>query len=500
MDFLKKLGHSKPKEETHKESGPKPTTEAAHQRLEKSHTREKSAAKTTTATKDQTHDIEFSASKNEKAVGNRFSWLGDDEKEDSKSQDRSNNGDNGYEGTSEWDPGRVASDLKDGVETLDSAAGGRHDGKFGVADLQVVANDPNADPKLRKAAQDMLADRNLMNGIDVAGGDDVDGTFSNQDLDKVIAESQGDNSPGLIEAHRGLSQNFDAFDSAENGDKDGKITQSDLRAIVDNDGAPEDQRKLAQQLLDDPTMWDAFDVATKDDKDGIVSKDDVEQVGYSGNPEAGQQWDKDQAEALERALDKQGQFGDQFSGINQTDRGNCVTTGAIKAGMDHFGNQIFQNVETREDGGYEVTMRDGQTVSLSKDEMEAAATAAHYQGDDPEAIAYANLAYAAAAKRAQGEGVDDSRTYAEALLALNDGAGTLDGVRWLGLENNVREIDRDEVDGKSSVLIDGEGHTFFVDTKNDGKTYADHWGNAEAYDANEDEGSFQTENAYELYG
>ena len=168
--------------------------------------------------------------------------------------------------------------------------------------------------------------------------------------------------------------------------------------------------------------------------------------------------------------------------------------------MEHFGNKLFSDVKPNQNGGYEVTMRDGYKVSLTKEEMEAAATGAHYDGDDPESQAYATLAYAAAAKRAYNEKNDGARTYAEALLSLNDGAYAKDGLRWVGLENNYKKVPLDDLKGRQSLVIDGDGHVFMASDRN-GQLQADHWGNAESFNPTgsfEDNDPFKPEAAYQI--
>lgn len=508
---LKKLRHTNESEHSEKS---KPVTEVAEKRLQQPSKEVQSSHKgptTSSRSGDHGKDIDFdSTAKDHQALSEKFSWLKGDKEEPTEAKANSDSNPNpnddpkqqGYSGSSEWNPAATAEQLKKGLEQLDSAAGGRRDGKFGIDDLKAVAADPNASPELRKAAQDVLADRNLMNAIDVAAGDDVDGVFSAGDLDRVMQDSKNADRTSLIDTRRQFAQNFEALDKAQNGKTDGKVSQGDLRAILNDPNAKPEAKQLAQRLLNDRTLWNAFDVANKDSRDGIISKEDVEEVGYSATPESGTQWGDRQRAALDRALQGDGNFGDEFTGIGQTDRGNCVVTGAIKAGMDHFGNKIFTDVKPNDNGGYDITMRDGYKVSLTKEEMEAAATGAHYDGEDPESLAYAQMAYAAAAKRAYEEKADGARTFSEALLALNDGAHAKDGIHWLGLDNNYKEVPLDDLKGRDSLVIDGNGHVFYAADQN-GQVMSDHWGEAHAWDPTgefDSEDHFKPEGAYQIVG
>lgn len=71
---------------------------------------------------------------------------------------------------------------------------------------------------------------------------------------------------------------------------------------------------------------------------------------------------------------------DIWGGFRQGPDGNCVTVSAIKAAMHKFGQSptdIYKRVnETAR--GYEVTMRDGFNLTLSKPELAQASEAANF--------------------------------------------------------------------------------------------------------------------------
>lgn len=138
-----------------------------------------------------------------------------------------------------------------------------------------------------------------------------------------------------------------------------------------------------------------------------------------------------------------------WSGFSQGFEGNCTTVSSIKAAMQHFGQDpkdIFKNVELK-GNTYEVEMRDGFKLKLTKDELSMAAREARFKGDDPTLMTNANFLYAASAKRAQMEGNsgspgendrDATRSYTDALISLNDGEHSREGLHRLGLKNHYR--------------------------------------------------------------
>jgi hypothetical protein len=386
----------------------------------------------------------------------------------------------------EVSPTQVALTFENHFEQMDTAGGGKRDGIFNGRSLEAVAADPNADPSLRAAAQQALDEANLFHALDVADGEKLDGKVSLSDLQAQQEFSPlSDKAPRFVDVARDLSRNFSAFDSAQNGKEDGLISQGDLRKIAQDPSQDPKQRELAQMLLDDPTYWNAFDVAAKKgEKDGLVSRDDVSDAASAAQVEnlAQDLWTSESEDALERVLnDPTLGEADIFEGFGQTDRGNCASTAVIKAAMDRFGNEIFDEVKTNASGGYDVTMQDGTQVSLNREEMEAAAAGTQYKGENREMKSYATLAYAAMAKRAQNEGHEDSRTFGEALVSLANGENVLKSASLIGLEDRVQKISLDDIRGQDGVVASGDGHAFYVDTQA-GKTYGDRWGTRTDYD------------------
>ncbi|SFQ04213.1 hypothetical protein [Pseudomonas sp. NFPP28] len=131
-----------------------------------------------------------------------------------------------------------------------------------------------------------------------------------------------------------------------------------------------------------------------------------------------------------------------WSGFSQGPDGNCITVSAIKAAMMQFGQKptdVFKEVKETSNG-YEVMMRDGFKLSLTKDELRQAATHARFRGDDPAMMTDANFMYAASAKRAQIENNDGwaGRSFQAAMNSLNDGEFAREGLDRLGLRGHYR--------------------------------------------------------------
>ncbi|MBP1125731.1 MULTISPECIES: hypothetical protein [Pseudomonas] len=165
--------------------------------------------------------------------------------------------------------------------------------------------------------------------------------------------------------------------------------------------------------------------------------------------------------------------GNIWSGFRQGPDGNCVTVSAIKSAMMKFGQKptdIFRDVKAAGDG-WDVQMRDGFQLHLSKGELQQAAQQARFLGDDPAMMTDANFLYAASAKRAQmegnngfGEGNDHNarRSYLDALVSLNDGEHASEGLDRLGLKGLYRQSSRDELASGALGVVNYGGHSMAV--------------------------------------
>lgn len=155
-----------------------------------------------------------------------------------------------------------------------------------------------------------------------------------------------------------------------------------------------------------------------------------------------------------------------WSGFSQGPSRNCVTVSAIKAAMMHFGQKptdIFRDVKETSTG-YDVTMRDGFKLSLSKDELRQAATHARFQGDDPAMMTDANFLFAASAKRAQMENNDGiaGRSFMAAMSSLNDGEAAREGLDRLGLKGHYRPATDADLRNSKAGTVEYKGHSMAV--------------------------------------
>ncbi|WP_353844680.1 hypothetical protein [Pseudomonas sp. TAE6080] len=155
-----------------------------------------------------------------------------------------------------------------------------------------------------------------------------------------------------------------------------------------------------------------------------------------------------------------------WSGFKQGPDGNCVTVSAIKAAMMHFGQKptdVFK--EVKEAGnGFDVTMRDGFKLHLSKDEVRVAATHARFEGDDPQMMTNANFMFAASAKRAQMENNDGtaSRSFLDGIRTLNDGEYHREGLDRLGLRGHYRQASDEDLRNSKVGVVAYNGHSMAV--------------------------------------
>ena len=109
-------------------------------------------------------------------------------------------------------------------------------------------------------------------------------------------------------------------------------------------------------------------------------------------------------------------------------------------------------------------MQDGFELTVSETEIKQAAMGSRFiKLENQEIFEYANLCFAAMAKRAQLEKADDFGpfTYDQAMQALNNGEYYLEGVNWLGLRHHCRSIGRKYVFHYPGVIGASKQHCFF---------------------------------------
>ncbi len=106
-------------------------------------------------------------------------------------------------------------------------------------------------------------------------------------------------------------------------------------------------------------------------------------------------------------------------------------------------------------------MKDGQRVSLTADEMATASRMSQFQGTGAERD-YANLCYAAMAKRALSERHEGASSFARACHALNNGEDPNDTARFLGLKNNMRRANVSELNGSQAAVAWSYQHAVYI--------------------------------------
>jgi len=398
----------------------------------------------------------------------------------------------GYAGRHGFDMARAAEVMHRNIDKLDTANGGRSNGRFDLKDMESVAADRRTPPELRKAVRNFLADPTALMALDVASGRALNRRFNGAGLMNFAAEERanaGRMSADAIADVIGQPDNFDRLDRNSAGELDSYFSRADLRRVANDGTAPAALRQASQDLLDNDNRFRAFDLGESTRRDGFVHRYDVDNVEFSPTPERGRQWKTRHDMALQRALADGVDFDPSlFSGVSQTDRGNCVSVAIIKAAMDRYGNGVLKSVDPLDDGGYAVTLQDDEKIQLNRGELEAAATAAHFGGDTPETRAYATLCYAAMGKRAQEMSHENSATYAEGLRALANGeVDPLETTAFLGLRDRTRSVAVADIPGQDGVVAWSNSHAVYVDTRDDPATpqldaYTDGWGEQLDYD------------------
>ncbi|WP_017738190.1 hypothetical protein [Pseudomonas sp. CBZ-4] len=163
--------------------------------------------------------------------------------------------------------------------------------------------------------------------------------------------------------------------------------------------------------------------------------------------------------------------GNIWSGFRQGPNGSCVTVSAIKAAMMRYGKNpqdIFRSVTDLGDR-YDVTMKDGYNLQLTKQELQQAAQYARFEGDDPQMLTNANFLYAASAKRAmiEGNGLDDDpnvsrRSFAHAMQSLNNGEMPHEALDRLGLEGLYYQTSSNSLANGQLGVVAYSGHSMAV--------------------------------------
>jgi hypothetical protein len=164
---------------------------------------------------------------------------------------------------------------------------------------------------------------------------------------------------------------------------------------------------------------------------------------------------------------------------NTLSAGNCASVALIKAAIEAFGlNAVFNQVETSD--GFEITLRNGQTIQLTKTEHQQAKKASAFmpgKGKDAQQQAvfdgireYAYLCFAVIVKHValhgevfkKGHSVP-AADWTEAIEMVNDGLYTPLCYHYLGLENHVRKLkDLSSTKGRGAIVAWSGGHAVYV--------------------------------------
>jgi hypothetical protein len=168
-------------------------------------------------------------------------------------------------------------------------------------------------------------------------------------------------------------------------------------------------------------------------------------------------------------------LGDTFNSFKQGAEGNCSSVASIKAAMEKFGDNVFNKMDGSAKDGYDITMKDGYNLKLSPQELETAQRMNQMEGSGS-AKDFADVAYAAMAKRALNEGHEGAGTYARACHSLNNGEDPYHAAHFLGMDNNMRTISLDELGSARGAVAWSATHAVNVDNG-----YTDHYGNRMYY-------------------
>jgi|GEM_PF-1882100 len=179
--------------------------------------------------------------------------------------------------------------LNQHFDLLDTAAGkGKADGKISEKDLKAALNNPALPQELREACRFLLDNKADFKKLDLGAGKGwSDGIISKKDVAAVLAKlpsapqemtsSELAYQKNFANAVNQLDKHFDVLDTAAKGGKaDGKISEKDLAAAMNNPSLPPELREACRFLLENKASFNQLDVAAgKGGCDGIISKQDV---------------------------------------------------------------------------------------------------------------------------------------------------------------------------------------------------------------------------------
>lgn len=172
--------------------------------------------------------------------------------------------------------GEAVDIVADNWETVRVAAGDDDD-TAGTEELTAIAQQTDADPELRAAAQYLLDNPEMYQMMEImndgdrlvnypTGYDEADDKFNQQDL---IIFGQGQ------DHLRTIYENADLVDVAnKGGEGDGDLSRADFEAITEDETASDELREAAQFFLDNDRFYEAVDSA--------ISHGTAPEIGVNG--------------------------------------------------------------------------------------------------------------------------------------------------------------------------------------------------------------------------
>ncbi|MCP4745183.1 MAG: hypothetical protein GY874_03430 [Desulfobacteraceae bacterium] len=195
----------------------------------------------------------------------------------------------------------------------------------------------------------------------------------------------------------------------------------------------------------------------------------------------------------------------QIDDWEQTVEGNCVSVGVIKAAIDKFGSNMFEEINWT-GSGWLVTTHDNEQLFISEDNYREAYESGYFRDNEellsPELawffgyvsedsdgdMSLAVLAYAVLARRRADE---CDITFSDALTDLGDGFWVGNAIHLLGLSDYAIKVDLSSDTAKTTILREGNaiftehssdsGHAFYCDVIN-GEIYMDNYGSKKSFD------------------
>ena len=185
----------------------------------------------------------------------------------------------------------------------------------------------------------------------------------------------------------------------------------------------------------------------------------------------------------------------QLKSWRQSNEGNCSAVAVIKSAVDRFDDKVFKSVDKTADGrGYNIEMRDGYKLALSQGELNQATASSRFKtistnngmsAEDKKAgLDFANLAYAAMAKRAALTHQGGVRSFQGALHDFENGYDPRNSAKLIGLKDYVQRVNTSNLSNQDSITAWSSRHAIFIDKQQNGSYLEDNWGRAVRYDRN----------------